>query len=97
MAVKLLEKLYTVDDLVALPDDGKRYELHNGEIVALRTSSRKHTKLGAWMIRVLYDYVEAHGLGERFEVSRSGELDGEPVLDGLKIRLAEMFKVIEGN
>src|SRR5579859_4040981 len=63
MAVKPLEKLYTIGDLLALPDDDKRYELHDGELVELGTSSRKHTRLGAWIIRMLYNHVETYGLG----------------------------------
>ncbi len=63
MTVKELERLYTIDDLVALPDDGKRYELHNGELIELGTSARKHTKLGIWIGHLLLSFVMAHGLG----------------------------------
>ena len=63
MTEKLIEKLYTIDDLLALPDDHKRYELHNGEIVELGTSSRNHTKLGSWLAHVLWDFIIANHLG----------------------------------
>ncbi len=63
MTVKELERLYTIDDLLALSDDDKRYELHDGEIVELGTSSRKHTKLGSWTGHLLLSFVMAHGLG----------------------------------
>jgi len=166
MAVKPLDKLFTVDDLLALPDDDKRYELHDGELVELGTSSRKHTRLGAWIIRMLYNHdtsvpdaayvsaakgatlpsgtvyypfapdlaveikspsnskrkmqrlatmylnagaqlvwiIDPEALivtvyrtgGMRFEVNIDGELDGYDVLPGLKLNMAEMFKVIEG-
>jgi Uma2 family endonuclease len=189
MTVKELERLYTVEDLVALPDDGKRYELHNGEIVELGASSRKHTKLGSWIAHLIWNFVVAHKLGgevtgadgtyrlgkhdtsapdaayvsaaraatlprgtvfypfapdlaveikspsnskrhmrqlaamylnagaqlvwsidpekrtvtvyrddgQRFEISGDGELDGYNALPGFKLRLSELFEVIEGN
>ncbi|MHB8628484.1 MAG: Uma2 family endonuclease [Aggregatilineales bacterium] len=63
MTEKPLEKLYTIDDLLALPDDGKRYELHNGEIVEVGTSSRKHSILALWIGRKLLNFVEGYGFG----------------------------------
>lgn len=61
MAVK--PGLQTIEDLLALPDDGKRYELHDGVIVEVGTSSRDHTKLGMRIGTLLSNYVEAAGLG----------------------------------
>ncbi len=43
----------TIDDLIALPDDGKRYELHDGEIVEVGTSSREHAMVGARFVALL--------------------------------------------
>lgn len=45
MSVK--PQLHTIEALIALPDDRKRYELHNAVIVEAGTSSRDHTKVGA--------------------------------------------------
>lgn len=63
MTIRLLDRVSTIDDLLALPDDGKRYELHNGEIVEVGTSSSKHTVLGAWIAFMLISFVKAHKLG----------------------------------
>jgi Uma2 family endonuclease len=63
MSIQPLLRLYTVEDLIALPDDGKRYELHDGEIVEVGTSSWKHARLGAWLIKWLGNYVDAKSLG----------------------------------
>jgi len=63
MTIKLLEPVSTIDDLLALPDDGKRYELHNGEIIEVGTSASKHTVLGAWVIFMLMTFVKGHKLG----------------------------------
>jgi len=56
---------YTVDDLVAMPDDGKRYELIEGEIVEMGTSSEKHSTLGAWLIFKIMSYAVSAQLGGR--------------------------------
>ena len=63
MTVRLLDRVSTIDDLLALPDDGKRYELHNGEIVEVGTSSSKHTILGAWFVFMLMAFVKSQKLG----------------------------------
>jgi len=53
----------TIDDLLALPDDGKRYELHDGVIVEVGTSSRDHAKIGIHIGRLLLNYLDFSGLG----------------------------------
>ena len=72
-------KRYTVDDLLVMPDDGKRYELINGEIVEMGTSSQKHSTLGAFTA----------------ELDESGTLDASNVIPGFKIELIEMFAQVE--
>ncbi len=63
MTAQSLERLLTPRDLVNLPDDGKRYELHQGELVAVGISSRKHSKLGAWLVMTLLLFIERQSLG----------------------------------
>ena len=46
-------RVQTIEDLIALPDDGKHYELHNGVIIEVGTSSRDHTKVGAQIVGLL--------------------------------------------
>ncbi len=68
--------LHTIEDLIALPDDGKRYELHNGVIVEVGTSSRDHTKLGVRISTLLSIYIETAGLdGEVTGADGTFELD----------------------
>ena len=63
MAVK--PRLQTIDDLLALPDDGKRYELHDGVIVEVGTSSREHSKVGARIVMLLGIWLlNSHAGGE---------------------------------
>jgi Uma2 family endonuclease len=55
--------LHTIEDLIALPDDGKRYELHDGVIVEVGTSSRDHTQIGIRIIILLSQQIEINHLG----------------------------------
>lgn len=63
MSVRMLEKLLTVDELADLPDDGKRYELHQGAVVEVGTSGRRHTVLGLWIGRMILNFILASNLG----------------------------------
>ncbi|MHB8753286.1 MAG: Uma2 family endonuclease, partial [Aggregatilineales bacterium] len=69
-------KLQTIEDLIALPDDGKRYELHNGVIVEVGKSSRHHTKTGAQIVFLLLNFLSAGGIkGEVTGADGTYELD----------------------
>jgi Uma2 family endonuclease len=53
----------TYDDLVALPDDGKRYELIGGEVYELPSPSFFHQFGSLVLVRLLSDCVFTHRLG----------------------------------
>jgi Uma2 family endonuclease len=56
----------TYEDYAALPDDGKRYELHEGELSVTPAPGRRHqTALGRRFV-LLTLHVEASGRGEVF-------------------------------
>ena len=57
------ERQYTVEDLLGMSDDGRRYELINGEIIEMPSSSKTNTVLAAWIITLLNTYVVPKGLG----------------------------------
>ncbi len=57
------EKLYTADDLWAMPGEGKRYELVKGVIVEKAGTGGVHTILGARMVHFLSAYAIEHDLG----------------------------------
>jgi Uma2 family endonuclease len=63
MAPPALVRPLTYDDLAAMPDDGKRYELINGELFELTGPTPKHQ----WSAGGLYDrlkhFVGQHELG----------------------------------
>lgn len=49
---------WTYDDLVALPDDGRRFELIDGELYELPTPNEKHQRSLARTIRLVLPQVE---------------------------------------
>ena len=63
MTAKPVERKYTSADLLAMPDDGKHYELIYGEIVEVGTSSKKHSTLGAWLVFMLLLHIKTNKLG----------------------------------
>lgn len=52
-AVVLTKRRHTFEDWLALPDDGKRYELLNGELVGMPPPTANH----ALIVRVLYRWL----------------------------------------
>ena len=61
MAVQ--DRLYTAQDLADMPDDGKIYELHNGVLIEVAGSNLRQSQLAAWLIYLLFNFIEQHGLG----------------------------------
>lgn len=55
---------WTRDAVLALPDDGQRYELVSGELVVTPAPHRLHQRTVAALYRQLYQWVSATGLGE---------------------------------
>jgi Uma2 family endonuclease len=53
----------TYDDLVAMPDDGKRYELIGGELYELPSPSFFHQWASIVLVRLLTDWVIPRKLG----------------------------------
>jgi Uma2 family endonuclease len=53
----------TYEDYCALPDDGKRYEIIEGELYATPSPSRAHQEFVANLLVVLKPFVDAGGIG----------------------------------
>lgn len=53
----------TWEDLWAIPEDGNRYELMDGEIVVSPPPRRKHQEVAGVFYVFLHDHVEAENLG----------------------------------
>jgi Uma2 family endonuclease len=56
----------TYEDYCALPDDGRRYEILEGELSVTPSPSRSHQEFAANLLVVLKQFVTAHGLGTVF-------------------------------
>ena len=55
---------WTAQMVRALPDDGKRYESVDGELLVTPAPVRRHQRMVGQLFRLLADYVEDAGLGE---------------------------------
>ncbi len=64
MAVQRHDAPWTYEDLLALPDDGKRYEIIEGELFALTGPNLWHVTAVANLTALLLPYVSA--IGGRF-------------------------------
>ena len=56
--------LLTYSDYAALPGDGRRYELHQGELSVTRAPGLGHQRAVIALGSRLYDHVRGRGLGE---------------------------------
>ncbi|HMF55895.1 MAG TPA: Uma2 family endonuclease [Pyrinomonadaceae bacterium] len=59
-----VEPLLTIDDLEAMPDDGNRYELFEGEIFVSRAPSLSHQRILANLLTLIRNYLEQNPIGE---------------------------------
>lgn len=66
-AVGELHKIVlTYDDYLRLPNDGKRYEILEGEIFVSPSPVTKHQRISRNLLALLHQHVRQHKLGEVF-------------------------------
>ena len=63
MAVPGRRRLTTAEELFELPDDGRRYELVEGELLPMTPAGARHGAVAFRIARLLDEHVEAHRLG----------------------------------
>ena len=56
----------TYADYVKLPDDGRRYEILDGELAVTPAPGRRHQEIVGELFVVLHAHVKARGLGQVF-------------------------------
>jgi Uma2 family endonuclease len=56
----------TYEDYAALPDDGRRYELHEGELSVTPAPGLSHQAILRNLVVILHRHVSSRGLGEVF-------------------------------
>jgi Uma2 family endonuclease len=58
--------ILTYEDFAALPNDGRRYELHEGELSVTPSPNTAHQRVIANLFVILRNHVDTNGLGEVF-------------------------------
>src|SRR5438094_10193330 len=56
--------LLTYRDYCELPDDGRRYEVHDGELSVTPAPNPRHQRLVGALYRALFGHVRSRALGE---------------------------------
>jgi len=64
MGMPVPQQRWTREQVLALPDDGRRRELLDGELVVTPAPSRVHQRAVAALCEAMLPYVRRHGLGE---------------------------------
>lgn len=57
---------WTADDLLALPDDGQRYEVIDGELFVTPSPSMENQRALSVLFRLVADYIDREHVGEAF-------------------------------
>jgi Uma2 family endonuclease len=60
------QSILTYDDYIALPEDGPRYELYEGELIVMPAPSPRHQAVIVNLFMAVAEHVYRHGLGEVF-------------------------------
>lgn len=73
-------KLMTAEELLAMPDDGFRYELINGELKQMSPAGHEHGKIAMRLSRRLSNHVEENKLGAVYAAETGFKLKTNPDL-----------------
>lgn len=79
-------KLWTLEELDSLPDDGNTYELIRGELFVTPPPTDNHETIAARLTRILDPYVAVHGLGYVFRPRAVIRQRGSQVEPDLMVR-----------
>jgi Uma2 family endonuclease len=70
----------TCADYAALPDDGRRYQLLEGELVMTPSPQARHQEISIALASRLWLHVREHGLGDVFDAPLDVTLDDRNVV-----------------
>ena len=70
--------LVTADELLRMPDDGKRYELIEGELIEMAPAGGRHGNIGVRIVGFLFQYIYKTNLGELFGADTGFFLQRDP-------------------
>ena len=77
MGMPDLVRRWTRAEVLALPDDGKRYELFDGELLVTPAPTGLHQVALAKLLNAIAPYVTAHGLGQTLWSPADLDLGGD--------------------
>ncbi len=72
------KRLLTVDDLLAMPDDGKRYELIRGVLIEMPPTSHEHGRVVERFGRQIGNFVEDLDLGHGIAAETGVNIERNP-------------------
>ena len=79
-------KVWTLEELHSLPDDGNTYELVRGELFVTPPPAVSHEEIAARLIRILVPFVAAHDIGNVYLPRAVIEFQGSQVEPDLMVR-----------
>ena len=79
-------KVWTLEELHSLPDDGNTYELVRGQLFVTPPPSVHHEEIHARLTRILDPFVAANGLGYVYHPRAVIEFQGSQVEPDLMVR-----------
>jgi len=68
---EVTKKVWTDEEFIALPDDGNRYEVVNGELVVMGAAGAKHGYYVSLIHIILGNYVRSQKIGFTFDSDTS--------------------------
>jgi Uma2 family endonuclease len=86
MHVATKTKVWTLEELHSLPDDGNKYELVRGELFVTPPPSGDHEAILVRLARMLDRYVESNGLGDVYRPRSVMRFQGSEVEPDLMVR-----------
>ncbi|HEY7698569.1 MAG TPA: Uma2 family endonuclease [Vicinamibacteria bacterium] len=78
MSANTTGRLLTAEDLLSMPDDGKRYELVQGELKTMSPSGQRHGRIAQRFASRLAPFVEERGLGVVYAAETGFRLASNP-------------------
>ena len=81
-------KVWTLEELHSLPDDGNKYELVHGELFVTPPPTVSHEEIVVRLDRILSPFVAANGLGHLYHPRAVIQFHGSEAEPDLMVRLA---------
>ena len=71
-------KTVTADELLAMPDDGSRYELIKGELIRMAPTGDEHGDVTMELAGPLYRYIKENNLGKVYAAETGFKIESDP-------------------